>query len=116
MGATQPGASQPADDSAAPRIKVYVPTPFRRLTSGEARVEAVGTSVDSIIEDLERRYPGFRDLVWADGDILHYVNVYVNGEEVRGLQGSATRLTEGDEVAFVPMLAGGECDDDRRGR
>ncbi|HUE75332.1 MAG TPA: MoaD/ThiS family protein [Chloroflexota bacterium] len=109
VGATQPGASQPPGDSAAPRIKIYVPTPFRRLTSGEARVDAVGATIAGVIEDLERRYPGFRELVWADGDILHYVNVYLNGEEIRGLQGSASPLSEGDEVAFVPMLAGGKC-------
>jgi sulfur-carrier protein len=116
VGANQPGASQTGGDGVAPTIKVYVPTPFRRLTSGEARVEAAGTTLGDVIDNLERRYPGFRDLVWADGDILHYVNVYVNGEEVRGLQGSSTRLSEGDEVSFVPMLAGGVTENDRYNR
>lgn len=102
-----------SDDASvtAPTVRVYVPTPFRRLTSGQSHVEAQGATIRQVIESLEQRFPGFQDLVWRDDDILHYVNVYLNGEEVRAMGGAETTVRTGDEVSFVPMLAGGGMTD-----
>ncbi len=88
-------------------VTVYVPTPYRSLTAGEARVRVAGRDLGEAIEGLEAGYPGFRARVCEDGQLKHYVNVYVNGDEVRSLAGLRTRLAEGDEVAFIPALAGG---------
>ncbi len=88
-------------------ITVYVPTPYRSLTAGEARVKAVGQDLAEVIGELEASYPGFRERVCEDGHLKHYVNVYVNGEEVRSLEGLATPLKDGDDVAIIPALAGG---------
>ena len=91
-------------------VNVYIPTPYRRLTGGQAHVGvdlAPEDTLARLVEQMERLYPGLKDEVWAGQDFKHYVNVYVNGEEVRSLQGAQTPLSDGDEVAFVPMLAGG---------
>ena len=88
-------------------VTVYVPTPYRSLTAGEARVKVVGQSLAEAIDGLEASYPGFRARIYEDGELRHYVNVYVNGEEVRSLEGLLTPLNDGDEVAIIPALAGG---------
>lgn len=88
-------------------IRVYIPTPFRELTAGEGHVSAEGKTIEELIGDLERRYPGLRRRI-CDGPVVHHhVNVFVNGQEMRSLSGEATRLADGDEVAFIPALAGG---------
>ncbi len=88
-------------------VTVYVPTPYRGLTAGEARVQVAGVSLVDALERLEASYPGFRARIFEDGALKHYVNVYVNGEEARSLDGLLTALKDGDEVAIIPALAGG---------
>jgi molybdopterin synthase sulfur carrier subunit len=89
-------------------VRVRIPTPLRSLTKGTADVEATGTTVIDIINDLESRYPGLRErLVDEGGEIRRFVNVYVNQEDIRFLDGDKTTLKDGDEVAIVPALAGG---------
>jgi MoaD family protein len=85
-----------------------MPSPYRDLTDGVAHVEIEGQNVGDIITRLERNYPGFQDRVCEGAEIRHFVNIYVNSQEVRSLQGIDTELETGDEVAFVPMMAGGE--------
>jgi molybdopterin synthase sulfur carrier subunit len=89
-------------------VRVRIPTPLRSLTKGTADVEASGTTVLDIINDLEARYPGLRErIVDEGGEIRRFVNVYVNQEDIRFLDGDKTQLKDGDEVAIVPALAGG---------
>jgi proteasome lid subunit RPN8/RPN11/molybdopterin converting factor small subunit len=92
-------------------VNVYIPTSFRRLTGGQAHVGVElgpAETLAQLVERMDGLYPGLRDEIWAGDDFKHYVNVYVNGEEARSLGGAGTPLADGDEVAFVPMLAGGE--------
>jgi proteasome lid subunit RPN8/RPN11/molybdopterin converting factor small subunit len=92
-------------------VSVYVPTPLRRLTAGQAHVDVEvrtgETTLAELVDLIDARHPGLKSELWEGQDFKHYVNVYMNGEEVRGLGGAATRLKSGDQVAFVPMLAGG---------
>jgi molybdopterin synthase sulfur carrier subunit len=89
-------------------VNVYIPTPFRRATGGDARVEIDASSVRELFDELETRFEGLRGLVRdPDGQVHHHVNVYVNGEEIGALEGQATRLKAGDEVSIIPALAGG---------
>ena len=89
-------------------VHVYIPTPFRRATENEARVELDVPDVKALLDALEGRYTGLRSLVRNEaGEVHHHVNVYVNGEEIGSLQGQATRLRPGDEVSIIPALAGG---------
>jgi molybdopterin synthase sulfur carrier subunit len=89
-------------------VLVRIPTPLRSLTKGSAEVQAKAVTVIGLIDDLERQYPGLRErLVDESGEIRRFVNVYVNQEDVRFLDGDKTALKDGDEVAIVPALAGG---------
>ncbi|HEV2357252.1 MAG TPA: MoaD/ThiS family protein [bacterium] len=87
---------------------VYLPTPLRRLTNGRARVRAGGGTVEEALAGLEREFPGLREqLRDPSGAVRSFINVFVNGTEIRSLQGAATPLGEGDEISIVPAMAGG---------
>jgi MoaD family protein len=89
-------------------VKVLIPTPLRGYTNGEATVSASGSSVAAVIDDLESRYPGLKERVTeADGEIRRFVNIFVNGKNVRSLSGAATAVNEGDEIGIIPAMAGG---------
>lgn len=89
-------------------IEVSIPTPLRNLTNQEDTVLTEATTIEALIEDLETKYPGMKDrLVDAEGNIRRFVNIYVNGEDVRFLQDKATELKPTDEVSIVPAIAGG---------
>jgi sulfur-carrier protein len=89
-------------------VLVRIPTPLRTVTKGAAEVQAGGETVSSVIDDLERQYPGFRDRVLdGAGEIRRFINVYVNEEDVRFLDGHKTVVKPGDQVSIVPAIAGG---------
>ena len=89
-------------------IQVLIPTPLRRFTNGEARVSAEGATVGELLSALDERYPGLGTQVReADGQIRRFVNVFVNGENVRDREGADTPLKPGDEVGIIPAMAGG---------
>ena len=89
-------------------VRVRVPTPLRKFTQGSDEVNAQGNSVRSIVEDLEKNYPGIKDRICDEnGKIRRFVNVYVNGDDIRFLQNLETSLKEGDHVSIVPAIAGG---------
>ena len=90
-------------------VTVKIPTPLRSLTGEVGTVTADGTStLQELVEHLETSYPGMRErLCEADGQLRRFVNVFVNGEDVRFLQGLESALSEGDEVSIVPAVAGG---------
>lgn len=89
-------------------VSVKIPTPLRRLTAGKDRVAAEANDVKSLIESLEKAHPGIKDrLCDESGSLRHFVNIYVNGEDIRYLSGVTTALKSGDEVSIVPAVAGG---------
>ena len=89
-------------------ILVRIPTPLRRITNGEAKVELESSNVAELVEKLDASYPGFKDrLVDENGELRYFVNIYLNGEDVRFLQGLETSTNSGDEISIVPAVAGG---------
>ena len=89
-------------------VTVRIPTPLRALTKGAADVQAKADTVDALIGDLERQFPGLRErLVDETGELRRFVNIYVNQEDIRFMQNRETVLKDGDEVAIVPAIAGG---------
>jgi sulfur-carrier protein len=89
-------------------VLVRIPTPLRRHTGGVGEVNAEGKDVGEVVDDLERQFPGLRDRLCDEtGDFRKFINVYVNQEDVRFLQGRASLLKDGDEVSIVPAIAGG---------
>ena len=89
-------------------VLVRIPTPLRTLTKGAAEVQGAGDTVSDIIQDLERQFPGLRDrLVDEGGDLRRFINIYVNEEDIRFLDGAKTTLKAGDSLSIVPAIAGG---------
>ncbi|MBE3589788.1 MAG: molybdopterin-synthase adenylyltransferase MoeB [Firmicutes bacterium] len=90
------------------KVSIYIPTPFRRHTDGAAEVEVEAATVAEALARLAERHPGLRAQVFAAEGALHeHLNVYLNEEEIRALQGLDTPVREGDELALVPAMAGG---------
>jgi sulfur-carrier protein len=91
-------------------ILVLIPAPLRRYTGGEAKVKGEGGTVAQLIDGLDADYPGLRARILEDdGKIRRFVNVFVNGQNVRNLQGTETAVNPGDEVGIVPAMAGGRA-------
>ncbi len=89
-------------------ITVHVTSVIEKLVDGQKRVSAEGATVAEVIADIDRRYPGFRSqVVDEQGNPHRFVNVYLNDEDIRYLQGANTALREGDSVSILPALAGG---------
>ncbi len=87
---------------------VYIPTPLRRLTGGESKIEAAGDTVGALIQQVEQAHPGVADRVLdGDGNVKRFINIFVNDDEVRTRDGLATPVSEGDKVSIVPAMAGG---------
>lgn len=91
-------------------VVVRIPTPLRALTSGQGQVTLDATSVKDLLQRLDEAHAGLRErLCEQDGAIRRFVNIYVNEEDIRFLQGTDTALKPGDEVSIVPAMAGGCC-------
>ena len=89
-------------------IMVRIPTPLRRVTDGQDKVSVEGSSINEVIVALDSQYPGIRErLCDEQGELRNFVNIYVNGEDVRFLQELNTATKDGDEVSIVPAVAGG---------
>ena len=87
---------------------VRIPTPLRRVTGGQDKVNAEGETLAQIIDSMESQYPGIKERICdPDGSLRNFVNVFVNGEDVRFLDGVNSGVGDGDEVSIVPAVAGG---------
>ena len=88
---------------------VKIPTVLRPQVGGNKEVELGGATVAEVVEALTVAYPSLRaQLLTEDGSLNRFVNVYVNGQDVRYLDGLATSVAERDEVRLLPAMAGGE--------
>lgn len=89
-------------------VEVRVPVVLRNHTGGSKVVRAEGDTVGAMLEDLDRRYPGFKGGLFDDeGEVRRFVNIYVNDEDIRFLNNLDTRLGDGDVVSILPAVAGG---------
>ncbi len=89
-------------------VRVLIPTPLQKLTQDRDIVECEADSVSQLVESLEQQWPGMKNrLCDESGQIRRFVNVFVNSEDIRFLQGRDTPLRDGDEVSIVPAIAGG---------
>ena len=86
---------------------VRIPPTLRQEVGGERQVPAVGDTVRELLDDLMERYPGLRSQLVEDDDIAPFVNVYVEGEDVRTLDGIETPVRYGSTVILLPAMAGG---------
>ncbi|MGQ0644660.1 MAG: ubiquitin-like small modifier protein 1 [Elusimicrobiota bacterium] len=88
--------------------KVRIPAPLRKLTKDQAIVEAPGSNIEEIIAGLEKSYPGLKERICDEsGQIRRFINVFVNGEDIRFKDGAKTPVADGAEVSIIPAIAGG---------
>ncbi len=91
-------------------VQVRVPTPLRRFTAGKDEVAAEGASIRAIIENLEKNHPGLRERLMDDkGELRRFVNVYLNGDDIRFLDQLNSKVKDGDDISIVPAIAGGSA-------
>jgi molybdopterin synthase sulfur carrier subunit len=89
-------------------VVVRVPPVFRPVTGGESQVSVDGATVAEVLDSLDAVHPGFRDkLLDADGNLVRYVNVFVDDDDIRFLQGLATPVPDGVTVSVMQAVAGG---------
>jgi len=87
---------------------VRIPTPLRRVTDGQDKVSADGATLGEIIDSMESQFPGIKARICDDdGNLRNFVNVFVNGEDVRFMDGMSSATADGDEISIVPAVAGG---------
>ncbi len=88
-------------------IEVRVPTILRQYTGGEKLVTAEGLSLEAIIKDLNGNHPGIGNRLLDDSGLRRFINVYVNDEDVRFLEGLQTVIADNDSITILPAVAGG---------
>jgi molybdopterin synthase sulfur carrier subunit len=86
---------------------VRIPPTLRTETGGERQVPAAGDTVRELLDDLISRFPGLRSQLVEDEELAPFVNVYVEGEDVRMLEGLDTPVERGSTVILLPAMAGG---------
>lgn len=89
-------------------VKVRIPTPLQKLTHEKTEVEINAKTVQDLIEELNRSYPGIKERICDEhGKLRRFVNVFLNEEDIRFLEKERTPLKDGDEISIVPAIAGG---------
>ncbi|MFJ8508065.1 MoaD/ThiS family protein [Streptomyces avermitilis] len=91
-------------------IEVRIPTILRTYTDGAKAVDGTGGTLAELFTDLDTRHTGIRARIVDEekgGELRRFVNVYLNDEDVRFLDGISTKLTDGDNVTILPAVAGG---------
>ncbi len=88
-------------------IEVRIPTILRTYTDGQKAVEGNGDTLAELFTDLETRHAGIRARIVEGEQLRRFVNVYLNDEDVRFLDGINTKLADGDNVTILPAVAGG---------
>jgi len=87
---------------------VRIPTPLRKLSGDRDELNISAANVSELIEGLEKECPGIKDRICdEDGNIRRFINLYVNNEDIRFLNGKDTELSENDNVSIIPAIAGG---------
>tara|TARA_B100000676_G_scaffold171153_1_gene168262 strand:- start:1506 stop:1787 length:282 start_codon:yes stop_codon:yes gene_type:complete len=90
-------------------VTVRIPTPLRKVTNGADKAEVEEGTLEAIMSTLNEQFPGIKErLCNEDGSLRSFVNVYINGEDVRFLDGLSSEAKSGDEVSIVPAVAGGQ--------
>ena len=90
-------------------VTVYIPTPFRKLAGNQTHVKTAGETVGEVLDTLGAQFPSLRHMIYDENDqIPGHINIYVNNQEIHSLQGKETPVKDGDELAVLPAIAGGQ--------
>jgi molybdopterin synthase sulfur carrier subunit len=90
-------------------IIVRIPTPLQKFTKNQSEVQAEGATVQEVLVHLDRSFPGIRERLCDEhGSVRKFINLYLNDEDIRFMEGEKTVLKDGDELAIIPAIAGGK--------
>ena len=88
-------------------VKVRVPTPLMKLTDNQSEVTAEGATISEILNNLESQFAGIKERICDEnGTPRRFINIYLNEEDIRFLDGESTAVKEGDEISIIPAIAG----------
>ncbi len=89
-------------------VKVRVPTPLMKLTNNQAEISAEGETIADILNNLESQFAGIKERICEEnGTPRRFINIYLNEEDIRFLDGENTKIKDGDEISIIPAIAGG---------
>ena len=89
-------------------VSVRIPTPLRKFTDGKGEVEVQGTTVTEVVESLEANFPGIKEKLCDEtGKLRKFLNIYLNDEDIRFMDALETEVRDGDSLALIPAIAGG---------
>lgn len=89
-------------------VKVRIPTPLMKLTNNQSEVSAEGGTISDILNDLEGQFSGIKERICEEnGSPRRFINIYLNEEDIRFLDGEKTAVKDGDEISIIPAIAGG---------
>ncbi len=88
-------------------VKIRIPTPLQRLTEGKEEVEGEPGTIITLINNLDKKFPGIGERISEGGKIRRFINIYLNEEDIRFLKSEETEVKDGDEVSIIPAIAGG---------
>ncbi len=86
---------------------IRIPTPLRPYTGNNASVHADGGTVGAALSNLTKQYPDLRQHLFEGDELRSFVNIYLNQEDVRYLDGADTEIGENDTLMIIPSIAGG---------
>ncbi|HUU50980.1 MAG TPA: ubiquitin-like small modifier protein 1 [Nitrospinota bacterium] len=90
-------------------VQVRIPSPLLSLTQNKSEVNAEGSNVKEVLEDLEKQFSGLRERLFDEsGSVRRFINIYINEEDIRFLDGENTQIKDGDEISIIPAIAGGK--------
>ena len=89
-------------------VKVRIPTPLMKLTNNQAEISAEGGTIADILNNLESQFAGIKERICEEnGAPRRFINIYLNEEDIRFLDGEKTKIKDGDEISIIPAIAGG---------
>ncbi len=89
-------------------VKVRIPTPLMKLTNNQAEISAEGETIADILNNLESQFAGIKERICEEnGAPRRFINIYLNEEDIRFLEGEKTQIKDGDEISIIPAIAGG---------
>jgi sulfur-carrier protein len=89
-------------------VKVRIPTPLMKLTNNQAEISAEGDTIADILNNLESQFAGIKERICEEnGTPRRFINIYLNEEDIRFLDGEKTAIKDGDEISIIPAIAGG---------
>lgn len=89
-------------------VLVRIPTPLQKFTKNQSEVQVDGATVSEILGQLDEQFPGVRERLCDDqGAVRKFINLYLNDEDIRFMDGEKTEVKDGDELAIIPAIAGG---------